>query len=204
MVLDLVHLAATYLEPTLREFLFVPSAKDRSLFIQQAENCIMAYGEDEYDKRRNLYTSPATAATASSETQNTQNRTSVPTTGDAVIPEQEEQAQRCDDTQLSSKRQKLDTTNPLTAFRRGVTSTSTSTGAAGTGVKFNYNTLDEYKAALSQDLRKYIDMKGPFETSTSAARVQDCDDVFDLLLWWSKSSCKLPLGYSVSLKSRFS
>ena len=55
--------------PTLREFLFIPSSNDRSLFIQQAENCIMAYGEDEYDKRRNLYTSPATAATTSSETQ---------------------------------------------------------------------------------------------------------------------------------------
>ena len=117
----------------------------------------------------------------------------MPTTGDAVIPEQGEQAQQGEGTQLSSKRQKLDTTDPLAAFRSGVTSTSTRTGAAGTGVKFNYNTLDEYKAALSQDLRKYIDMRGPFETSTSAARMQDCDDVFDPLLWWSKSSFKLPL-----------
>ena len=29
--------------------------------------------------------------------------------------------------------------------------------------------------------------------STSAARIQDCDNVFDPLSWWSKSSCKLPL-----------
>jgi len=38
-------------------------------------------------------------------------------------------------------------------------------------------------------------MRGPFETSTSAAQAQDCDcdNVFDPLLWWSKSSCKLPL-----------
>jgi len=127
-----VHLAATYLDSTLREFLFVPSANDRSLFIQQAENCIMAYGEDEYDKRRNLYTSPATAATASSETQNTQNTTSVPTTGDAVILEQEEQAQQGEGTQLSSKRQKLDTTDPLAVLRSGVTSTSTTTHSMST------------------------------------------------------------------------
>jgi len=61
--------------------------------------------------------------------------------------------------------------------------------------------LDDYKAALSHDLAKYIGMRGPFEIvsncqpqpSTSAARIQDCDNVFDPLSWWSKSSCKLPL-----------
>jgi len=37
-----VHLTATYLDPTLREFLFVPTAQDRTVFISQAKDCLMA------------------------------------------------------------------------------------------------------------------------------------------------------------------
>ena len=196
-----VHLAATYLDPTLKEFLFVPSANDRSLFTEQAKNCIMAYGEDEYAKRGNLYKSPPVAATARSETEN---RSTVPTTSGAVIPEQEEEDGEPGKgtSQPTSKRQKLDMTDPLAAFRTGITSASRRSDGAGAGsAGFNYNTLDDYKAALSHDLAKYIGMRGPFEIvsncqpqpSTSAARIQDCDNVFDPLSWWSKSSCKLPL-----------
>ena len=103
-----------------------------------------------------------------------ENRSTVPTTG-TVIPQQEEEGGE-GTSQLSLKRQKLDTTDPLAAFRTGISSTSTSTDEAGVGnAGFNYNTLDEYKAALLQDLRKYSVMRGPFETSTSAAQAQDCD-----------------------------
>ena len=43
----------------------------------------------------------------------------------------------------------------------------------------------QWKIALLHDLRKYSVMRGPFETSTSAAQAQDCDcdNVFDPLLW---------------------
>jgi len=50
-----VHLTATYLDPTLREFVFVPSVQDRSLFISQAKDSLMAYACDEYEKRPERY-----------------------------------------------------------------------------------------------------------------------------------------------------
>lgn len=51
-----VHLTATYLDPALREFVFVPSARDRVLFITQAKDCFMAYVFDGYEKRPERYT----------------------------------------------------------------------------------------------------------------------------------------------------
>ena len=176
-----------------------------SLENQRTDHCpavVYLLGEYEYAiaKRGNLYKSPPVAATARSETEN---RSTVPTTSGAVIPEQEEEDGEPGEgtSQPTSKRQKLDMTDPLAAFRTGITSASRSDGAGAGSAGVNYNTLDDYKASLSHDLAKYIGMRGPFEIvsncqpqpSTSAARIQDCDNVFDPLSWWSKSSCKLPL-----------
>ena len=42
-----LHFAATFLDPTLREFRFCPIVKDRELFHQQAINCICLFANNQ-------------------------------------------------------------------------------------------------------------------------------------------------------------
>lgn len=206
-----LHFAATFLDPTLREFKFCPVAKDRQLFRQQAINCIR------------LFVRPTNQLLNSSEVSNDDGSneyghasiddvTTASATSSRVVTEDSSTSAATTDTgslSQAAKQSRTDVPNPIprkiprvdifARFRSGGESGGHNSGQRSQSA---LQTLSEEEISrlLDQDLRRYEDLRGPFVTSchipgkTDEAKssIPDTSEVFNPLVWWGVEQYRFP------------
>lgn len=199
-----LHFAATYLDPTLNKFLFVSSAADQQLFIEQAKVCIFAYAADEYNRHLNLYNPSSLSQTGISvPAQPLTHSQAAPSTTSFEVESTANLEVESGPTPAKTMKK-----DPLAQFRLAAAVAHHATGNTQTDSHQHYVCYSQFKAEVEREIIMFETMQGPFEDfqhSTSAKSEPNeasngFDSMFNPVAWWGLNVKKFPLLAKIAKK----
>ncbi len=206
-----LHFAATYLDPTLNKFVFVSSAADQQLFIEQAKACIFAYAADEYNSHQNVY-NPSSLSTqngisASASTHPLTHSQSASNIATSFVVETESTNQEVENGPTPAKTMKKD---PLAQFR--LAAVHHATGHTQTDTHKHYTSYTQFKAEVEREIAMFETLQGPFEDYQHSATAKSepaeanitiseaFDSMFNPIAWWGLNVKQFPLLAKIAKK----
>lgn len=196
-----LHFAATFLDPTLREFRFCSVAKDRQLFRQQAINCIRAFSRP---------TNQLLSSSVNEDNESTEQLGQISSDGaNRAVAVEDISASPAiagsSGTNITDPNpipQKLPRLDIFARFRAGAESTNSQSN----NQQSQTGSDEELSRFLDQDICRYEDLKGPFVNSDNHHRHDKTEgqgkpsvpissttqEAFNPLTWWGAEKYRFP------------